>query len=151
MTAANITDIPQPATVPMRRWLPASLLSCLFGGTCGFFLKLSLNAGVDLYLVNLTTSAAMVAVAYVAILVRGGTLKARLGMIAIASGILGGVGQICYFGALSSGPVSIVAVLINLYPAITILLSITLLGERLSFKRFVGVALALIASILLVG
>lgn len=139
-----------PASNNIRSWLPIAILASLFGGLCGFLFKLSLLAGVDLFLINFTTSLILSATAFAAVLIRSRSFKFNIGTIAVASGILGGIGQICYFAALSVGPVSIVAVLINLCPAVAILLSIIFLGEKMSRTQFLGVCLAILAGILLV-
>lgn len=59
------------------------------------------------------------------------------------------VGFLTFFAALEKGSASTVVTLSALYPVVTILISITLLHEKLTTKQGVGIVLALIASALL--
>jgi transporter family protein len=68
---------------------------------------------------------------------------------ALVTGICGSLGGIAFFLALGHGRASIVVPLSSLYPAITILLSLFVLGEHPSATQTVGMVLALVASILL--
>jgi len=149
--AATSTSSTRPVSPPIGRiqWLPGALAAFVLAGTSTFFFKLALLKGVDLLLLNLTTSVLLLAVPYIVFLYRGTGLAVKVSRFAFISGLLNGVGQICYFGAISSGPVSLVAVLINFYPAATIAMSVIFLGERLSIRRICGVILAIAASILI--
>jgi drug/metabolite transporter (DMT)-like permease len=63
------------------------------------------------------------------------------GLAAIA-GVGGAAGTILYFFATHEGYLAVTAVLTSLYPAVTIVLARTLLGERLSVLRLAGLILA---------
>lgn len=68
----------------------------------------------------------------------------------VAGGALNGLGAWTSFRALESGgKASIVISLISLYPLLTVVLAILLLGERLTAIQVAGAALAIIAAILL--
>ena len=54
----------------------------------------------------------------------------------------GTAGTILYFFATHEGFLAVTAVLTSLYPAVTIVLARTLLGERLTRLRLAGLALA---------
>lgn len=58
-------------------------------------------------------------------------------------------GNILYLLAVQRGPLSLIATLVTLAPATTVLLAQTVLHERLSRRQQVGVALALVAVVLL--
>ncbi len=66
----------------------------------------------------------------------------RAAGLASVTGVSGGTGTILYFYATQHGLLAVVAVLTSLYPAITIVLARTLLGERLTWIRLAGLALA---------
>lgn len=68
---------------------------------------------------------------------------------ALVGGALLGVANALLMLALHAGELSVVAVLIGLYPVGTILLARAVLGERLSRVQLGGVALALVACVLL--
>ncbi|MFO7447856.1 MAG: DMT family transporter [Ignavibacteriaceae bacterium] len=67
----------------------------------------------------------------------------------ILAGLFGSGGQLILFQALRMGPAYILFPLISLYPIVTIIFSITLLKEKANIKASVGIALALIAILLL--
>jgi drug/metabolite transporter (DMT)-like permease len=60
-------------------------------------------------------------------------------------GLLGAGGQLLLFLALRSGPAYIVFPIISLYPVITVLLSVTLLGERAGRRAWTGIIIAIAA------
>lgn len=64
-------------------------------------------------------------------------------------GLTGAGGQLILFQALREGPAYIVFPVVSLYPVLTILLSIFLLKESTTRKHWVGIAIALIAILLL--
>ncbi len=61
------------------------------------------------------------------------------------AGLLGTSGMFLFLGAMSSGKTSVVVTLTALYPVVTILLSHTILGERLATHQWVGVVLAMVS------
>lgn len=58
-------------------------------------------------------------------------------------------GSMGYFYALRGGNAGTTTVLTSLYPAVTLILASIFLKESISFKHGIGIALALIAFILL--
>jgi bacterial/archaeal transporter family protein len=71
--------------------------------------------------------------------------------LAVIAGMLGLVGAFCFLVALSKGQVSLVAALSALYPIVSILLAIFVLHEPLTFKQGVGIAIAIVAMVLVAG
>jgi drug/metabolite transporter (DMT)-like permease len=71
--------------------------------------------------------------------------------IAVAGGVLDMLANVLYLVASRYGPLSIVVTLSSLYPAGTVLLARTVLGERLSWPQVIGVICALVAVVLIVG
>lgn len=68
----------------------------------------------------------------------------------IAGGALNGLGAWTSFRALESGgKASVVISLISLYPLLTVLLAVMLLGERLTWMQSTGAVTAIVAAILL--
>jgi drug/metabolite transporter (DMT)-like permease len=59
--------------------------------------------------------------------------------------------NVLYLLAAREGPLSIVVTLSSLYPASTVLLARTVLGERLNLLQVFGVGCALAAVVLIVG
>jgi drug/metabolite transporter (DMT)-like permease len=90
------------------------------------------------------SSAAEVAVAFV---VAAATRNVRWpatrhGWLAVFAGVTGAAGAIAYFYATHDGFLAVTAVLTSLYPAVTMVLARTLLGERLTALRLTGLGLA---------
>ncbi|MCD6323872.1 MAG: EamA family transporter [Desulfurococcales archaeon] len=76
------------------------------------------------------------------------TLNKSMGF-ALVAGVFGGVGYIFFIKALHGGKASIVIPLTALYPAITAVLAMLVLGERISLAKGLGIILALVAAVLL--
>lgn len=70
-------------------------------------------------------------------------------VLALSTGMLGFLGAFCFLNAVSKGPVTLVATVSALYPGVSILLAICLLNEAMTIRQGFGVALALIAMILI--
>jgi transporter family protein len=69
-------------------------------------------------------------------------------LFAMITGMLGFLGAFCFLTAVSTGPVTLVATLSALYPAISVLLAVTILHEPLTLRQSIGIVLAFIAMIL---
>lgn len=69
--------------------------------------------------------------------------------LAMTTGVLGFFGALFFLYAASKGPISLVAVLSALYPVITVILSVIVLKEAISFKQWLGIALGLVSMILI--
>jgi drug/metabolite transporter (DMT)-like permease len=67
---------------------------------------------------------------------------ARARRLAVITGVAGAAGAILFFFATHRGFLAVTAVLTSLYPAVTIVLARTVLGERLTGLRLAGLALA---------
>jgi drug/metabolite transporter (DMT)-like permease len=76
-------------------------------------------------------------------------LVSRDGAIAVAAAISAVIAEITFFLALRSGPVATVTPLSSLYPAVTVVLAVALLRESPSALQWAGVAVAILAGILL--
>jgi drug/metabolite transporter (DMT)-like permease len=71
--------------------------------------------------------------------------------IALAVGVVDLVGNGAFITASRTGDLAIAAVLSSLYPVVTVLLAAMLLGERITMSHAAGVALALVAIVLIAG
>jgi len=76
----------------------------------------------------------------------------RARLLAMVTGAAGAAGTILFFFATHQGFLAVTAVLTSLYPAVTIVLARTVLGERLTAMRLGGLALAgICVSLIAVG
>lgn len=78
-------------------------------------------------------------------------IPAAVAPIAVAAGVIDMLANLLYLVATRHGPLSIVVTLSSLYPASTVLLARTVLGERLNALQIAGIACALVAVLLIVG
>ncbi len=77
------------------------------------------------------------------------TTGSRTWAMAAITGALLAVGNILLVVALQSGNLAVVAVLVSLYPLATVVLAWAVLKERVSPLQFAGVALAIVAAVML--
>ena len=134
----------------MINWLPATLLSLLSFGLWGLFTKLAVN--------HIDSKSALV-YQTVGVLIIGlitlGTMNfkpatdAKGLSYAVLTGVAYGIGCLFYFIAASKGKIITVVTLTALYPFITIVLAYFLLHETINLKQCLGIALALIAIVLM--
>lgn len=69
--------------------------------------------------------------------------------LALSTGMLGFLGAFCFLNAVSRGPVTLIATVSALYPGISIILAICFLQESMTIRQGFGIALALLAMILI--
>ncbi len=70
-------------------------------------------------------------------------------LIAVAAGILGGLAVVFFQKALSLGPVSTSTAISALYPIFAVAFGVLFLRERLSPLNYAGIAMALVAGVLI--
>jgi drug/metabolite transporter (DMT)-like permease len=78
-------------------------------------------------------------------------MPAAVASLAVVGGVLDMLANLLYLVATRHGQLSVVVTLSSLYPASTVLLARTVLGERLSWLQTAGVVCAFIAVVLIVG
>lgn len=135
----------------MHLWLGFAIAALVLWGVTGVTQKLSTNR-ISSERSFLWFCWAMVALSAMVMAVA----RPRLGLgtlvvsCSIAGGVLNGLGAWTSFRALESGgKASIVISLISLYPLLTVLLAMLLLGERLTGMQSAGAVTAIAAAILL--
>ena len=135
----------------MHIWLGFAILALVLWGITGVTQKLATNriTSERSFLWFCWAMVALSAVVWVAIPMHWHL--GRLALIcAIAGGALNGLGAWTSFRALESGgKASIVISLVSLYPLLTVVLAVLLLGERLTSIQTVGALMAIGAAILL--
>jgi drug/metabolite transporter (DMT)-like permease len=134
-----------PAGV-LRRLLPAGVSYGLVAGACFALLFIGLDqagSGSGLWPVFCGQAAALLAVACAAAFTGDLRLpEERGGWLAAAAGLTGAPGTILFFLATHRGLLAVTAVISSLYPAVTIVLALVVLGERLTAIRLAGLTLA---------
>ncbi|MCD6278355.1 MAG: EamA family transporter [Desulfurococcales archaeon] len=126
-----------------------SLLCLLLWGMWGLVLKLAYSGytWLDVYFISAAASFTLALAVY--FLSGGKVVLSKSAALAVLAGVLGGGGYIFFMKALETGKASIVIPLTALYPAVTVILALLLLGEKLSTVQALGITLAIIAAVLL--
>ena len=135
----------------MQMWLVFAVLALVLWGITGVTQKLSTNR-ISSERSFLWFCWAMVALSAAVLLVAHPQwgLGRMVVICSIAGGALNGLGAWTSFRALESGgKASIVISLISLYPLLTVVLAVILLGERLTWMQTSGAVVAIAAAILL--
>ncbi|MCE4621311.1 MAG: EamA family transporter [Desulfurococcales archaeon] len=135
----------------MAKWLLMALATLVLWGFWGVALKLA-SKRLDwksLYIISNMVIVAVVAVLLITRSIELPTEKSSLGY-ALIAGVCGTSGYILLILSMKAGgKASIVIPLTSLYPALTVILSKLLLQEPLNRFQVIGIALALIAIVLL--
>jgi transporter family protein len=135
----------------MQIWLGFAILALILWGITGVTQKLSTNR-ISSERSFLWFCWAMVALSGAVLVVARPHwgLAPLVVTCAIAGGALNGMGAWTSFRALESGgKASIVISLISLYPLLTVVLAVLILGERLTWMQTAGAVSAIAAAILL--
>ena len=97
------------------------------------------GSGSGLWPVVAATAGEFAAALVAAVAVRSFALcGGRARLLAVITGVAGATGTILFFFATHQGFLAVTAVLTSLYPAVTIVLARTVLGERLTALRLAG-------------
>jgi transporter family protein len=135
--------------VPTWMWFAG--IALVFWGVTGITQKLATNR-ISSALSFVWFAYAMVAISAVLALSAHiqWHLSGKIAAAAIIGGTLNGLGALTSFVALESGgKASVVISLISLYPLVTVALAVAILHERLTLTQGFGVAIAIVAAILL--
>ena len=144
---ATLNSTGSPGSTGSTAGRPAiGVAAGLVAGACFALLFIGLNragSGSGLWPVAATTVAELAVALAVAVATRNLRLPAaRPRQLAVITGATGTFGTILFFFASHQGFLAVTAVLTSLYPAVTIVLARTLLGERLTALRLAGLTLA---------
>lgn len=131
-------------------WLIYSIACIILWGLWGVVFKIAYKSlsWIQIYFLSSIASFSVTIATY--ILYRENiSFTNKASYIALSAGLLGGLGYLFFIKALENGKSSIVLPLTAMYPAITVILAIVFLGEKISIYQLIGIILALIAVIFL--
>lgn len=137
--------------VHMQRHILYSLAATLLWGFWAILVKISAGRIGHWPSVMVYTMASMATTAVI-FTVLGGSLKGvdlSGATVAAGAGILGGLAIVFFQKALSVGPVGISTALTALYPVLAVAFGVLFLKERLSPVNLAGIALAVVAGVLI--
>lgn len=133
----------------MKDWILPAMGTFLFWGLWGFFPKLTVRYVSP---VSAIVFEALIGVPVALVVLSAIGFKPDLHprgvLLASLTGVLGILGALMYLTAVQRGNTSLVATFTALYPALTVLLAVLFLGERLVLRQWLGVGLALVAMLL---
>lgn len=128
-------------------WLVYALITTLSWGVWGAFIEAPEKRGFPATLGYVVWSLTMIPCAIVALAGVGFRIEHDPRSIGFgqAAGFLGAGGQLLLFEALRRGPAYLVFPVVALSPVVSVILSVTFLGESASGRAWVGIVLALAA------
>jgi transporter family protein len=134
----------------MRDWYVYALTTVVVWGIWGVFSKLA-SAHSKPRQMLIFQSVGVMAFALVVLALEKFRIEPSMAGFSwsFAAGFFTFIGFLTFFAALEHGKASTVVTLSALYPVVTILLSILFLHEKLTMRQVVGMAFALVASVLL--
>jgi len=138
--------------IEVPKWLVHALLALFSWGVFGFLSKLGADR-IPPNQMQMLFTAGMFTLAIPALLHSRSGSRSNQSKVGIASGTLtgffAGIANIAVFMALRTGKASLVFPVTSLYPAVTVLLAVIILRERMNRIQLGGVALAVIAIVIL--
>ena len=134
----------------MQAWLLYSLLCLILWGLWGFALKIAYQnlSWTQTYFLSSLASFTLMLVIILYYRIKLPPMNTAA-IAAIIAGIFSSAGYLFFVKALEQGKASIVIPLTALYPAITVIIALVVLREKISFYQGIGILLAILASILL--
>ncbi len=144
----------------MQGWLPWALLSAAFAALTAILAKAGVSPGagppVDANVATAVRTVVVLIFAWAVALGAGGagalrTLPPRGWLFLTLSGLATGASWLCYFRALSRGTAAQVAPVDKLSVPFTLLLAALFLGERLTWREWLGGGLILLGALVIAG
>ena len=146
----------------MQGWLPWALLSAVFAALTAILSKAGVSPGfenpqspvVDANVATAVRTVVILIFAWAIVLATGGvgalrTLPPRGWLILTLSGLATGASWLCYFRALQRGTAGQVAPVDKLSVPFTLVLAALLLGERLTWREWLGGGLILAGALVI--
>lgn len=135
-------------------WWLYALLSALFAALTAVLAKVGIK-GVDSNLATAVRTVVILVLAWAIVYFRGGLAEvhtlSRTNLLFLGlSGLATGLSWLCYFKALQVGKVSQVAPVDKLSVALSIVLAVVFLGEKLTWQTGVGAGLILVGTLVLI-
>lgn len=132
------------------RWLFYAALSAVFASLTSIFGKIGVE-GVDSNLGTAIRTIVVLLMAWLMVFITGeqkgiGKIGRKSWLFLVLSGFATGGSWLCYYRALQDGPASVVVPIDKLSILVTILFSRVVLGERLSRRAAIGLALIVLGT-----
>jgi bacterial/archaeal transporter family protein len=138
----------------MHAWWIYALLSAFFASLTAILAKVGIK-GVDSDVATAVRTCVILVIAWGIVFLRGRaadvtSLSRQSLVFLVLSGVATGMSWLCYFRALQSGKVTLVAPIDKASLALTLLLAAVFLGEALTLKAALGAGLILTGTLVLI-
>lgn len=132
-------------------WLIFAVIAIVAWGVWGLLLKIAYNYVDWKQLFILTDVGILIStvVFYLYFRPSFANLSQTGVVLSIITGITGSIGALGFYLALNQGKISIAVPLTSLYPAVTILLALLILKEKITIIQGLGIGLALVSMFLM--
>ena len=132
------------------KWLIYAIIALLWWGIFGFLGKVGSDR-ISPSQMQIFFTLGMVPVALVcAFRIRFRIATDKLGVgYSLLMGIIAALGSLAFFAAMKSGKASLIAPATSLYPALTVILAVFFLKEKLNKVQLIGLFFALVAIVIL--
>jgi transporter family protein len=126
-----------------QNWIMWALLSAVFAALTAILAKIGLE-GIDSDYATLLRTAVIIVVLGIFVTTTGKwrdpvSLPSRSVLFLVLSGLATGASWVCYFRALKIGPASRVAPIDKLSVVLVAIFAVIVLGERPSFRQWLGI------------
>jgi len=134
----------------LPKWLIYSLASLLFWGIFGFLGKVGADR-ISSAQMQIFFTIGVVPVAMVCLFrLHFRMVASKLGVAySVLMGIVAALGSLAFFQAMKTGKAALVAPITSLYPALTVVLALIVLKERLNKVQTLGLILAMASVVIL--
>lgn len=137
----------------LASWTFWALLSAVFAALTAIFAKVGISGINSDFATLLRTVVVLISLALI-LFATGqyqslGSISARSYLFLVLSGLATGASWICYFRALQLGQASQVAPVDKLSVVLVAVLGVTLLGEKLDLRQWLGISLVTLGVVLL--
>jgi drug/metabolite transporter (DMT)-like permease len=134
-----------------KNWISFVIIHVIFMGVWGALIEIPEKNGFPATLGYVVWALTMIPAAIVALAINKWKLEydKRSILLGCLAGLLGAIGQLVLFFTLKIAPAYLVFPLLSLTPVVTILLAVMILKEKTSRVGWIGIAVAIIAILLL--
>jgi len=130
----------------LPKWLFYVVLALLWWGVFGFLGKVGSDRVSPSQMQFLYTLGQLPVVIVCAFRLKFRIASSKRGVLySLLMGLLGALGSLAFFAAMKMGQASLIAPTTSLYPALTVLLAVLFLKERLNKVQLLGLVVAMVS------
>jgi bacterial/archaeal transporter family protein len=132
------------------QWLLYAFLSFFWWGVFGFLSKIGADR-VSVSQMQIFFTVGVLPLVFVCLIrLRFKIATHKLGVVyAVLMGVFAALGSLAFFAAMKSGKASLVGPIVSIYPALTVVLAIVVLKEKVNKIQIAGLILAMTSVVIL--